>query len=101
MPTFMNFLFRVFLIAAGLLFAVSAGIAALLMVAFWGVRAAWARLTGQAVSPFIVRIHPRQGFEAMYRRADGESRTPRADSVVQAGRKIADVTDVEPRAPSR
>ena len=50
MPTFMNFLFRVFLIAAGLRFAVSAGIAALLMVAFWGVRAAWARLTGQAVT---------------------------------------------------
>jgi hypothetical protein len=101
MPTFMNFLLRLFLLAAGLVFAISAGIAALLMVAIWGVRAVWARLTGQAVSPFIVRVHPRQGFEAMYRRADGESRTPRADSVVQPGRKIADVTDVEPRAPGR
>ena len=101
MPTFMNFLLRLFVLAAGLLFAVSAGIAALLMIGIWGVRAAWARLTGRAVSPFIVRIHPRQGFDAMYRRSEGESRTPRADSVVQPGRAIADVTDVEPRAPSR
>ena len=101
MPVFMNFLLRLFLLAAGLVFAISAGIAALLMLAIWGVRAVWARLTGQAVSPFIVRINPRQGFETMYRRSADESRTPRADSVVQPGRKIADVTDVEPRAPSR
>lgn len=96
----MNFLFRLFVLAAGLVFAISAGIAALLMLGIWGARAVWARLTGQSVSPFIVRVDPRQGFEAMYRRRDEDSRTPRADSVVQAGRKIPDVTDVEPRAPS-
>jgi hypothetical protein len=98
MPVFMNFLLRIFLLAAGLVFAISAGIAALLMLAIWGVRAVWARLTGQAISPFIVRINPRQGFDAMYRRSEGESRTPRADSVVQPGRKIPDVTDVEPKS---
>lgn len=98
MPTFMNFLLRLFLLAAGLVFAISAGIAALLMLAIWGIRAVWARLTGQAVTPFIVRVDPRRGFDAMYRRSEDESRTPRADSVVQPGRKIADVTDVEPKS---
>ncbi len=97
----MNFLFRLFVLAAGLVFAISAGIAALLMLGIWGVRAVWARLTGQSVSPFVVRVNPRQGFEAMYRRRNEDSRTPRADSVVGAGRKIPDVVDVEPRAPSR
>ena len=96
----MNFLFRLFVLAAGLVFAISAGIAALLMLGIWGVRAVWARLTGQSVSPFVVRVDPRQGFEAMVRRRHEESRTPRADSVVQPKRKIPDVTDVEPRAPS-
>ena len=97
----MNFLLRIFLVIAGLVFAVSAGLAALLMVAFWGVRAVWAKLTGKTVTPFIVRIDPRRGFDAMYRgRTEEESRTPRADSI-QPGRKIPDVTDVEPRAPSR
>ena len=96
----MNFVLRLFLLLAGLVFAISAGIAALLMLGIWGVRAVWARLTGQSVSPFIVRVNPRQGFESMYRRGEDASRTPRADSVVPAGRKLADVTDVEPRAPS-
>lgn len=90
MPALMNFLLRLFLLAAGFLFAVSAGLAALLMVGFWGVRAAWGRLTGKPVTPFVVRIDPRRGFES-------GSRTPRADSVAP-GRKISDVTDVEPRS---
>ena len=90
MPTLLNLLLRLFLLAAGLLFALSAGLAALLMVAFWGVRAVWARLTGKAVNPFVVRIDPRRGFESA-------SRTPRADSV-RSGRQISDVTDVEPKS---
>ncbi|MES2999852.1 MAG: hypothetical protein V4787_04115 [Pseudomonadota bacterium] len=86
----MNILLRLLALAAGLLFAVSAGLAALLMVGFWGVRAAWGTLSGKAVSPFIVRIDPRRGF--------GQARrTPRADSV-QQGARIPDVTDVESRS---
>jgi hypothetical protein len=94
----MNFLLRLFLLAAGLLFAVSAGLAALLMVGFWGVRAVWGRLTGKPVAPFIVRIDPRRGFDAMHRGRTGDaSRTPRAD-FVGGGRRISDVTDVEPKS---
>jgi hypothetical protein len=99
MPTFMTFLLRLFLLAAGVIFAASLAVAFVLMLGVWGVRAAWAKLTGRPVVPFIVRIDPRGGFERMYRRASA-SRTPRADSV-HTGRHIGDVTDVEPKAPGR
>lgn len=98
MPNLLNFLIRLFLVVAGLLFAASLAVAFLVMLGLWGVRAAWAKLTGRPVMPFIVRIDPRGGFERMYRRAAEGSRTPRADSV-QPGRKTGDVTDVEPRPP--
>ena len=100
MPTLLSLLARLFLIAAGLLFAASLAVAAMLMIGVWVVRAAWAKLTGRPVTPFIIRVDPRGGFERMYRRAGEGSRTPRADSI-QPGRNIGDVTDVEPKAPGR
>jgi hypothetical protein len=98
MPTFMTFLLRLFLLAAGLVFTASLAVAAALMLGVWGVRAAWAKLTGKPVAPFIMRIDPRGGFDRMYRRGEPHSATPRADSV-QRGRNVGDVTDVEPKAP--
>jgi hypothetical protein len=82
MPTFMTFVLRLFLLVAGLLFAASMGVATVLMLVLWGVRAAWGRLTGKPAMPFIVRT----------RRANivGRRRAP-AD--------ITDITDVEPRTP--
>ena len=96
MPTLLSLLLRIFLVAAGLLFAGSLAVAFTLMLGLWGLRAAWAKLTGRPVVPFMVRIDPRAGFSRMYRRAEQGSRTPRADAV-QARRNIGDVTDVEPR----
>ena len=98
MPTFMTFILRVFLLVAGLVFAASLAVAAVLMLAVWALRTGWARLTGKPVSPFIVRIDPRGGFERMVRRGGPASATPRADSVRPA-RNAAEVTDVEPKAP--
>jgi hypothetical protein len=98
MPTFMTFLLRVFLLAAGLVFAASLAVAAVTMLAVWCVRAGWAKLTGRPVSPFIVRVDPRGGFDRMYRRAGRGSATPRADAV-RPGKAVGDVTDVEPKAP--
>jgi len=98
MPTFMTFVFRLFLLAAGLLFAASLGLAAMLMLALWGVRVAWARLTGKPAMPFTIRIDPRGGFERMHQRAGQGRRTPRAN-VVRPGRGAADISDVEPRTP--
>ena len=100
MPTFMTFLLRLFLVAAGLLFAASMAVAAVLLLALWGLRAVWAKLTGRPVMPFIIGINPRSGFERMYRRAQQGSRTPRADAI-RPGRNIGDVTDVEARPPGR
>ena len=97
MPTLLTFLLRLVLVAAGLLFAVSLTVALVFMLGVWSVRAAWAKLTGRPVVPFIVRIDPRAGFERMYRRAEQGTRTPRADAV-QPGRRVGDVTDVEPRS---
>lgn len=96
MPTVLSFLFRALLLAAGLVFAASLMVVFLLVLALWLLRAAWARLTGRPVMPFVMRVHPRDGFNRMYRRAEPASRTPRADSVA-TGRSIADVTDVEPK----
>jgi len=94
----MNLILRLFLLVAGLLFAASLAVAALFMLAVWGVRAGWAKLTGKPVMPFIVRIDPRGGFERMYRRGQpAASRTPRADAV-RRGRPAGDVTDVEARS---
>jgi hypothetical protein len=96
----MNLLLRVLMVLAGLVFAASLAAVGLTMFALWGVRAAWARLTGQAAVPFVLRMRPFGGFEHMMRRTQpSASRTPRADAVV--GARLADVTDVEPKRPVR
>ncbi|MDP3618920.1 MAG: hypothetical protein Q8R63_03915 [Ramlibacter sp.] len=101
MTTLISFVLRALLLAAGLVSAAVIALGALVVLALWLTRAGWARLTGRPASPFAFRFNPRQGFEQMYRRAQqagGPSRTPRADSV-PGTRKIADVTDVEPKTP--
>ena len=100
MATVLNFILRLVLLAAGLVFAASMAVAFVLMIAFWGVRAVWAKLTGRPVVPFIVRIDPRSAFERMYRASDRHNRTPRPDAV-RSRYVVGDVTDVEPRPPVR
>jgi hypothetical protein len=95
MPTLLSFLIRLFLVVAGLLFAASLAVAAVLLLGLWGVRAVWAKLTGRPVVPFVVRIDPRGGFGRMYRRAEQGSPTPRASGMRQ--RQAGDVTDVDPK----
>jgi hypothetical protein len=99
MPSLMNFVLRLFLLAAGLLFAASLAAALVLMLALWSLRAGWARLTGRPVVPFIIRIDLRGGFERMYRRA-GKGGAPRPPDGVALRPQLADVTDVEPRPPT-
>jgi len=79
MPTFLSFILRLFLLAAGFLFAASLGLAAALMLAIWGVRAAWARLTGKSAVPLVIRAR------------GTDIRRPRPAP--------ADITDVEPKLP--
>jgi hypothetical protein len=98
MLNFINFLFRLFLVAAGLVFAAGLAVVAASILALWGLRAAWARLTGKAAVPFTVRIDPRRSFANMYRRrAPQPRRAPGANALRPA--RTADVSDVEPRMP--
>ena len=82
----MTFLLRLFLLAAGLLLAASVAVAATVMLVFWAIRNAWARLIGKPGSPFIVRATARGGLERMHSRR---------------GRPAPDISDVEPRMPAK
>ncbi|MBL0419412.1 hypothetical protein JI739_03530 [Ramlibacter sp. AW1] len=91
---------RVVLLSAALIMAAALALAGLVLLAGWGVYAAFARLTGRPVVPFVLRVDPRAGFGRFWRSAapaDESSRTPRADA--SRGRTAArriEVTDVEP-----
>ena len=106
-----NFLLRAALLSMGLLFAVSLALAVLLLVALWLARAAWARLTGQPVTPWVMRFDPRAGFER-YRAAAERSTGPSAADMANARARgesarspvapgASDVTDVHARPVSR
>lgn len=99
MPLILNFLLRVLLVAAGLVFAASLLVVFLLLLALWSLRALWARLTGRPVTPFVMRMGPRAAFEEAMRRAQAQapSRTPRADAAAGPRPHLADITDVEPK----
>lgn len=102
MPTLLSFLLRALLVVAGLVFAASLAVVFVLLLGAWLLRAAWCKLTGRPVMPFVMRMGPRGAFEEMMRRAQPQqpSRTPRADAADAAApvrRRIAEVTDVEPK----
>ncbi len=92
---FARLVLRLVLIVAGLIFAAALLVALLLLVAFWMLRAAWARLTGQPVTPFVMRMSPRSGFEHVFRAGQGMQRPPAPQP--PGRRDIADITDVEPK----
>lgn len=88
----MNFILRLLLLIAGLVFALSLLVAMALLMAIWGLRALWGKLTGKPVQPFIMRMNPRAGFEQVFKnaqRSETQTGKPR--------REMHDVTDVEPK----
>ena len=91
-----NFLLRLVLLVVGLVFAASLMLAAACLLAFWGLRAGWAKLTGRPVTPFVVRIHPRGGFARVYRGGQAAS-SPQPGHAPSRREEIADVTDVVPK----
>lgn len=112
-------LVRVALVAAGLVMFASLLLAALVLALSWGLRAAWARVTGRPVTPWVMRMDPRSGWSAVYRHGQarwGGAAARRADASAAEGAAPgartssvrthvlpgADqgVTDVQPRAPS-
>lgn len=99
MQTLLNLLIRLLLLAAGLVFALCLAFVFVAVLGLWGLRAAWCKLTGRPVMPFVMRMNPMSGFEEMMRRAPQPeaSRTPRADAAAGGRRPIGDVTDVQPK----
>jgi hypothetical protein len=97
----LSLLLRLLLLAAGLLAAASIAVVLVVLLAVWGLRAAWALLTGRPVTPFVMRMGPRHAFEEMMRCAgppsSAASRTPRADAAAGPRARLADVTDVDPK----
>ncbi|MDB5753156.1 MAG: hypothetical protein JWP65_3577 [Ramlibacter sp.] len=99
MATVLTFLVRVLLVSVGLVFAAIMACFFVLMLGIWLLAAAWATLTGKPVSPFVVRMGPRDAFEQMRRRAQAQqpaTRTPRSDAAAGPRSPTAtEVTDVE------
>ncbi len=100
-----RWLIRAVLLAAGLVLFLSLLAAALVLAVVWGLRAGWARLTGQPVVPWTMRMDPRSGWSTVYRsgarwtgaRADpaaAATEPPRRGGVLPGAH---DVTDVQPR----
>lgn len=99
MNTVLSWTLRLVGLAAGLLFAASLVAVALVVILLWVIGAIWSRLTGRPVSPFVVRIDPRSGFNRMYRARGGSpfAQEPPAPSPSPRHGRLADVTDVEPK----
>ena len=51
-----SILLRVALVAAGLVAAASLVLVSVLLAVLWALRAAWSKLTGRTVAPFVVRF---------------------------------------------
>ncbi|MDD2545486.1 MAG: hypothetical protein PHI55_04290 [Burkholderiaceae bacterium] len=99
-------LLKTVLMLAGLLVFVSLLAATLLLLGLWGLRALWARLTGRPVTPWVLRVDPRQAFRAARQGgAAGGASAPDVDGaapglLARRGPSVPgafEVTDVEPR----
>lgn len=107
MQSVFQFIIRLILLMAGLVFAASLLVALLVVFFFWTLRRIWAKLTGQPTTPFVMRMDPRAGFGQVYsaafrgRRGVGPapSDTPPKDRRAALAADLADVTDVEAKPP--
>ncbi|MEO8984271.1 MAG: hypothetical protein ABI300_01465 [Rhodanobacter sp.] len=65
-----RFVLRVVLLLMALVFITSLMLVAVLLLAVWGMRRLWARLTGRPVSPWVFRVDPRAQWSRFYHAAD-------------------------------
>jgi hypothetical protein len=88
---FARFLARAVLLLAGLVFAASLMVVVMLLATVWLLRAGWARLTGRPITPWVMRVDPRAGWQRATRSSRFGAGGPLAPQRTAAG----DVTDVE------
>lgn len=83
-------LLRVLLLGMALVFFVSLLTAALVVLAVWLGRAAWAKAMGQPVAPWHFRFDPK----ARWRGFQGATGPVRASARRAASRSVGDISDV-------
>ena len=63
-------MFRAVLLIMGLVFFASLLLATVVLLALWAVRAAWARLTGRPVQPWVFQFKPKTHWNRFTRTPD-------------------------------
>ena len=95
--------FRISLLLAGLVFVACLLAVAVLLLGLWLVRALWARLTGQPISPWVFRVDPRAQWDRFHRGPGkreqdlGRAARPGSGQMTGVTPNVADVTDVVAR----
>jgi len=95
----LGFVVRVGLLLAGLVFVASVLVAAFVVLIFWLLRALWAKLTGQPVSPWTFQVNRQAMWQRFYQQGQGQQGRgvdPR-DVVDAEVNDVTEVTDVEPK----
>lgn len=107
----MRWTLRLVVFTMGLVLFVSLLAAVMVLALMWALRALWARLTGRPVTPWVMRMDPRTGFNTAFRSTQRWSSPRSADAVASdtappepLGRRggilpgaDAEVTDVKAR----
>ena len=95
----LGFVVRVGLLLAGLVFFASLLAAGFLVLILWLLRALWAKLTGQPVSPWTFQMNRQAMWQRFNQRGFGQpGASPRPDNVVDVeASDVTVVTDVEPK----
>ena len=108
LATLSRLLLRLLLVAGALVLVLSLLVAMAVLALAWTLRAAWARLTGSPVTPWVRRFDLGQQFGDVMRRGrpgpGGNGRSSPADVTDVEVREIIDVTEVRdssPRLPPR
>ncbi len=93
--TILGVMVRVVLLLAGLVFLASVLTAAALLLAVWLVRAFWAKLTGQAVSPWTFQVSRQAMWNRFYRRP-GPGGAARRDASDVIDVEIREIREIKP-----
>lgn len=98
----LGFVVRLGLLLAGLVFFASLLAAGLVVLLLWLLRALWAKLTGQPVSPWTFQVNRQAVWQRFNQRGFGQpGARPSSDNVVDVqANDVTDVnvvTDVEPK----
>jgi hypothetical protein len=89
----LGFVVRVGLLLAALVFFASLMVAGFVILALWLLRALWAKLTGQPVSPWTFQVNRQAVWQRFNQRGFGQpGSSSKPDNVVDA--EVTDVTDV-------